>query len=370
MLLQWFEVQGYKNFQAALRLEDLGRFNIFHGDNNTGKSNLLESIGLLFVALGALREETSALAAVGEASAPSSKNGAKTAIRSDSYFSQRGFLADNIFNFTSQAPITLRASLQPGAGDVAADALPADRGPIQVELRIERRPEGASISLTGLARSEGPDISTAPKEEVARMLHLLGRGGEARSAEPRFLLIRSDRSVVCDPPQDDSAPLVAREHMPRDLALALYKAEREKGAPRRRFDRFVTALEHIGSLVGDGRWRMDYALETERAELSLERGSELIPLRLMGSGVQQIAVLAGRLAMAGPAIVAIEEPELNVRWAAQHRMREMLRELCSGEDGPAQVLLTSHSSAFELEPMFYALSLGVNGPQVRQRPAA
>lgn len=373
MRLQWFEVQGYKNFRAPLRLEDLGRFNVLHGDNNTGKSNLLESIGLLFVALGALREDTSARTSIAEAfartSAPAAKDGARSAIRSEKYLAERGFPPEDIFDFTSQAPITLRASFQPDAGDLAADEPPSARGPIEVELRLDRRPEGAEVSLTRLVRSGGADLSAASNEEVARVLHGLGPRVGARVVEPRFLLIRADRSVVCDPPRGDAAPLVAREPMPLDLGLALYKAEREKGAPRRRFERFVAALEHIRSLVGEGRWRMDYTLEIERAELSLERGSELIPLRLMGSGVQQIAVLAGRLAMAGPAVVEIEEPELNLRWSAQHRLREMLRELCSVEDGPSQVLVTSHSSAFEFEPMFYALELGPNGPGVRRRPA-
>ena len=336
-------------------------------------SLLLESVGLLFVALGALREETSARTSVAEAfartSAPAPKNGAKTAIRSDNYLSARGFPTDDIFDLTSQGPITLRASFQLGAGDVAVEAPPTEQGPIQIELRIERRPEGAAIALVSLARSGDPHLATAPNEEVARVLSLLGAEAETRSAELRFLLIRADRSVVCDPPQDDSAPLVAREPMPRDLALALYRAERAKGALRRRFDRFVAELEHVRSLVGEGRWRMDYVLTTERAELSLDRGSELIPLRLMGSGVQQIAVLAGRLAMAGPAVVAIEEPELNLRWSVQHRLRDLLRELCIGDDGPSQVLVTSHSSAFEFEPTFYALYVGANGPEVRRRPA-
>jgi hypothetical protein len=46
MRLERFRVQGYKNFRAPLQLADLGRFNVLHGDNNVGKSNLLESIGL------------------------------------------------------------------------------------------------------------------------------------------------------------------------------------------------------------------------------------------------------------------------------------------------------------------------------------
>src|SRR4051812_25023641 len=115
MRLEWFEVQSYKNFRAPVRLADLGRFNVLHGDNNVGKSNLLEAIGLLFVALGALREEASARTSVAEAfartSAPAAKDGTKIASRSDKYFTERGFPPEDIFDFTSQAPIILRASL-------------------------------------------------------------------------------------------------------------------------------------------------------------------------------------------------------------------------------------------------------------------
>jgi hypothetical protein len=373
MLLQWFEVQGYKNFRAPVRLEDLGALNVLHGDNNTGRSNLLESIGLLYVALGALREQASARASGVESfrspgAAP--RVAATTAIRSDSYLLERGFSTDDIFDFTSQAPINLRASFQPGPGDAAPDDPPGPIGPIQIDVRFERRAEGVAISLVSLVQSEGADTSNAESEEVARVLHLLGRGGATKTAGLRFLLVRSDRSVICDPRRPEAARLFTREPMPQDLALALYEAEREKGVLRRRFDRFVMALEHIRGLVGDGRWRMDYALKTQRAELSLERGSELIPLRLMGAGVQQIAVLAGRLALAGPAVVALEEPELNLRWSTQHRLRDVLRELCGSADEPIQLIVASHSSAFEFEPMYYALSLGAEGPQVRQRPAA
>jgi predicted ATPase len=373
MRLGWFEVQGYKNFRAPVRLADLGRFNVLHGENNVGKSNLLEAIGLLFVALGALREEAAGRTSVAEAfartSAPTAKDGARIAVRSGKYLAERGFPPEDIFDFTSQAPISLQASFLPDPGDVAPGEPPSASAPIEIALRIEPRPEGAVIALSRLVRPEGTDLSAATDDAVARVLHRLGPRTPATSVEPRFFLIRADRSVVCDPPQGDAAPLVAREPLPPDLGLALHRAELGKGAPRQRFDRFVAALEHIRSLVGEGRWRMNYDPEIERAELYLERGSELIPLRLMGSGVQQIAVLAGRLAMAGPAVVAIEEPELNLRWSAQHRLRDMLRELCGLVDGPSQLLVTSHSSAFEFEPTFYALTSGAGGPEVRRRPA-
>ena len=36
MRFLWFEVQGYKNLRAPLRLTDIGRINVLHGDNNVG----------------------------------------------------------------------------------------------------------------------------------------------------------------------------------------------------------------------------------------------------------------------------------------------------------------------------------------------
>lgn len=373
MRLEWFEVEAYKNLRKVVRLEDLGRLNVLHGDNNVGKSNLLEAIGLLFLALGVLREDAGGTTSVAEAflrtSAPVPSDAARTVVRTDEFLAERGFPPDDIFSFRSQTPIALRARLRLDATDLAADDPPSASGSIEIGLRITRHPDGAAISLTRLLLPDGTEASAATNDSAARVLHRLSRRVEAKTVAPRFALIRADRSVLSDPPIQDAAPLVAREPLPPDLGLALQQAELGKGVGRRRFDRLLAALEHVRSLVGEGRWRMIYDPESERAELYLERGSELVPLRLMGSGVQQIAVLAGRLAMMGPAVVAIEEPELNLRWALQHRLREVLRELCSGEDGPSQLLVTSHSSAFEFEPTFYALTASADGPEVRPRPA-
>src|SRR5580700_3644751 len=48
MLLRRFSVQGYKNLQQPIVLDDLGPINVIHGPNNVGKSNLLQAIDLLF----------------------------------------------------------------------------------------------------------------------------------------------------------------------------------------------------------------------------------------------------------------------------------------------------------------------------------
>ena len=48
MMLLSFSVAGYKNLIDEVRLDVLGPINVVHGDNNIGKSNLLEAVHLFF----------------------------------------------------------------------------------------------------------------------------------------------------------------------------------------------------------------------------------------------------------------------------------------------------------------------------------
>lgn len=370
MRLRWFEVQGYKNIEGRARLDEIGRFNVLHGDNNVGKSNLLESIGLLFVALRALREEAgSGPGLVESITRPALPIDWKIAYRSGKYFAQRGFAVEDIFHVATQEPIEITAH-------VVFD--PADRAPheaVEIAVSIERREDDATISLRRLKLLSGDDLAIGEsKDAAALVLERLSPRPSGKIAEPRFLLIRADRTVISEPPVDDTAPLGARESLPPPLALALHDAELSRGPSRERFDRFLAAIEHARDLVGEGRWQMRYYPAEERADLVLERprpgGADMIPLRLMGSGVQQLAAIAGELAMTRAAVVAIEEPELNLRWSAQHKLREMMRALVGGATGPAQLFVTSHAAAFEFEQQFYAITAGPKGPEVQRRPSS
>ena len=63
-----------------------------------------------------------------------------------------------------------------------------------------------------------------------------------------------------------------------------------------------------------------------------------------GSGVQQIMVLLGYIAASNSAIVAVEEPELNLSFRNQDLVVNILRQLEERKgESPHQILLTSHS---------------------------
>jgi hypothetical protein len=383
MRFEWFEVQGYKNIRTPLRMDQLGGFNVLHGDNNVGKSNLMESIGLLFVLLHALREDARGGPSLSESfkrqapPTPTPPGGAPTStVRSESWLTDRAFPPDEIFNLKAPEPITLRAKLRLDT----RDREPSDPAwlvePIEIGVRLERREDELGIQLDRLVRADGTDLLTTTGSEasaaVVLALSRLGPRPRGKVVEPRFAMIRADRTMVADSvlSVQAPAPLSTREPLPSDLGLTLHRAEDAMGVQRQRFDLLLGALDRFSDLLGDGEWRTRYDPDAERAELLFDGSDGRVPLRLMGSGIQQIAVLVARLVMTGADIVAIEEPELNLRWKAQHRLRDALREIMSGEGGLSQLFVTSHSAAFEFEPMFYAISRSADGPHLERRPAA
>nr|MBK7069092.1 AAA family ATPase [Deltaproteobacteria bacterium] len=68
-----------------------------------------------------------------------------------------------------------------------------------------------------------------------------------------------------------------------------------------------------------------------------------MPIEALGSGVQQIASLLARVLLGNSAIVAVEEPELNLRYDLQLRLRDILKDITESGLGPKQIILTSHS---------------------------
>lgn len=381
MRLQWFEIQGYKNIHDSLRMDELGRVNVLHGDNNVGKSNLLESIGLLFVLLQAIREDVRGDVSRAERFARRAKPEEMTStsttvfntVRSFSYLTREGFPPGEIFNLREARPISIRTNVYLEPGELEEGDPPWLTSPIELGLSLERREDELLLSLTSLLRAEGTRMVRVEEEAIERVLERLGRRRRGRELEPRFALVRADRTIVGEPVPEVEAPspLSTREPLPPELGLALYDAENAtEPLPRQRFERFRSTLARFEDILGEGQWRMFYDRREERAELFFETagGATRVPLRLMGSGVQQIVCLIARLVMTGADIVAIEEPELNLRYKAQLRLREILSDLVAGQQGLSQLLLTSHSPAFEMEEMFYALKRSPDGPRVERRP--
>lgn len=327
MRLTSFRVSGYKNFKAALRLEDIDRFTVIHGDNNVGKSNLVEAMALFFLLLDAEEGPSGGVASSYERRADADN------ARSFGYFIEQGIEPNDIFPLDNTGePIRFHA-------EIAADD--GARQAVSIELR----------------RVEGALTWTSTPERSKRAMRA-----------PRFALLRADRTLLSIAGAG-SAP-THREPLPKELGLMLFDGqEAEPGSKEReRFLHFLQSLDSFRHLLGDGGWRVRYDRRAESADLVFESGVRRTPLRLMGSGVHQIINIAARLSLIGADIVAIEEPELNLRYDAQLHLRDMLERLAGGVNGPAQIFMTSHSPAFELTETFFSMRPSEGGPALERRP--
>lgn len=112
-------------------------------------------------------------------------------------------------------------------------------------------------------------------------------------------------------------------------------------------------------------WRPTIAGQAKRRSSFRRRAR--IPLHLLGSGVQQLAILLGSLLVFGSTLVGVEEPELNLRYTLQLRLREVLADLVGVPGGLDQLFLTSHSDAFEAGAHFYHMEPTPDGPRVERR---
>jgi hypothetical protein len=123
------------------------------------------------------------------------------------------------------------------------------------------------------------------------------------------------------------------------------------------------------SITGKGEFVAVLPRGEENARLLFESETARTPLRAMGTGVRQLTALFGRILMTQASIVAIEEPELNLRSAVQKQVSETLAAIPRDPDsGIEQIFVTSHSSEFERGPDFWSMEPSAQGPTIRLRP--
>jgi hypothetical protein len=339
MRLTRFSVTGYKNLRVPIVLDELAGVNVIHGENNVGKSNLLQAIDLLFWLLRRFAHKPPS--DVRSADDPSNL---AFDVDRDALVA-RGFGTDDIFNFDQPLPIVLEAVVKIDDEDWNRIGRSTDR-PAQVSVALVVKP----------SREGDTRVSVTFDDHQPR-------------AQPSRLTEEEDADVGGLPTlQEQQTDL--RRTVPSHLLLRLYDAkESVEPGVFQRWEAFERAMNSLGPIVGDGRFVITYNRTQGRALLAVQKGRTRTPIESMGSGVQQIASLLARVLLANSAIVAVEEPELNLRYELQLRLRDMFREIVESGLGPTQVILTSHSPAFETSETFYAMRLTDMGPTVERRPA-
>lgn len=350
MKLQSFEVHGYKNLVSPITLDTpggLGPINIIHGDNNVGKSNLLEAMELFFACLAGIES-----------------------IQEKNYrFSHLMGGVDldplTFFNQTTPRPIHFRASVSFSPEDV-------------VHLERQDLPTTVQVQLT-LSKQAGPaptgGINVAfpgQSSEVAALLpHLISLNRDLTRRFQHVGVHREIRSGFYNQNNQASAP-TGRQLIPPALSLALYDLYNAEDPQHvARWELFVSALQDFKELFDNGTPVPIFRRAENRAFVTIQTsGGGRIAVDLLGSGLQQIIGLLGRLAVGGASILALEEPELNLRYDLQERLRRSLLRMAEDKRVGIQMFLTSHSPAFEVGDSFFAMRKGTPGPSLERRPVS
>lgn len=359
MLLRRFSVTGYKNLRQPIVLDELGPINLIHGPNNVGKSNLLQSMALFFRCL---------LPAGGELPIVGPRKLAPEEVADITAHPRE------MFHLDEPTPIALSGLLHVPREELDAAGVqplyPVED--IEIDMTLEWDGDDANVRLTRFRFSDGTDATqrAANAEEKTRVLRFakfLARNLLVREGpDQRFSIIGVRRDLEEAPIRRDS------DEVP--LALEMYDCRESPDTVRRnRWRAFVRAMQEFQETTGDGSFEVTYQRAENRALLMFDTEKTRIPFHLLGTGVQQLAALLGHLLVRNASIVAIEEPELNLRWDLQNKLRDALRSLVMNPQGPggvSQLFLTSHSPAFETGESFFLMDRDAAGPVVSRRPAS
>jgi len=312
MQLKRFSVKGFKNFRQEVVLENMGDICVIHGENNVGKSNVLEAMELFFVL--------------------SNNYGINGYDNITQYPFER-----KIFTFGLNNPINMSVTLN-------------CEDDIDVTLDISI-PNDDNFSIAEITDNSQSDIQNSCLTDFQ---------------QKRFALIGVDRQI------NDAETEKERCIVPQSLLLQLHDI---KDSPEPtvfdKWELFVITLQKFQDILGEGEFISVFERESNRANLVFQpaiKPRRRIPIEILGSGIQQVIALIARLLISDADFIAIEEPELNLRYSLQLRLRDILEEIVKAPVGPQQIFLTSHSPAFEFGKHFYAMKATDEGPIIEHRP--
>jgi AAA domain, putative AbiEii toxin, Type IV TA system len=353
--LRRFSVVGYKNLTQPIVLDDLGTINPIHGANNVGKSNLLQAMALFFRCVQPRVDVV-----------PIRKNHVDlTAETSDLAPDVR-----SLFNLERPMPILLSGVLDVSLEELAAAGIKgatATRVDVEVTIEWDASKAMALSEVTRFRLGDGTDLAPGSDSDkdwpgTLRLAAFVARNLAAREGPAeRFSIVGVYRGLEEDKIRD-SAPLAFEMYDCRDS---------DDRGRRNRWRAFVRAMEQFRDVTGEGAFEVTFPRD-KQARLVFDTEAMRIPFRLLGTGVQQAAAVLGHLLMRNATIVAIEEPELNLRWELQDRLRQALQKLVAephAVGGVDQIFLTSHSPVFDTGESFLLMEAGPKGPVVSRCPA-
>ncbi|MGB6838045.1 MAG: AAA family ATPase [Dehalococcoidia bacterium] len=342
MKIRRFEIWNFRSLEdiTAGALSDAA---VFHGENNTGKSNILAALKFIFQGKVIREEELPR-----EVSAPPAPR------PTPFYYGELTDFRDN-FRWGSSGPIRFNIRLE--ASDKELESVPdLDRA-----LESVRSGPGHSnwIIITGLIDRSGDDGRMQLEEAKLNgaILYKWEESGspsyfpsladslspdERQEAAEALLLSLTDLVVVVE---SDRYLTQEPSEGPGQLSSSTFKRWLHRLSLSR--DEFPV-YRRITQAFQDapfGFGHVWFAEDSRELEIMiLDSSSQRLPIARLGTGVQQVLMLLARILQSPAKVIAIEELELNLSYKNQDLVLNKLVDLVRDQSYPlSQLLITTHS---------------------------
>jgi predicted ATP-dependent endonuclease of OLD family len=363
MFISEFKIDNFRSLRN-IHLKDMRPVCIFHGENNSGKSNILAAIEAILRAKTIIEDP----GVVDDATA----TGKPTLAKQVSFHQGmlRGF-ADN-FRFGSKDPIPFLLSLTFENSELAAN-----KGVLE-QIESEAKSKGAkSLAFDDehkkIIRIQG-ELKFVDEDTCEAITHRVDLNGDYilfQLDEPSFIpslegskaVSLADRAkVVADILNaiTDSFQLIGTHRTMRAEKLNINEPPSDFLTPgtfkrslfrlatnRDTYDSFKQIKELFNAepfFFGDISFAVDP--KTGEVEIMIEKATTRLPLNRMGSGLQQILFLIANIVHNSRRMIGVEEIELNLSPTGQKRIFETLKSIVYQSHLINQVLVTSHSPYF------------------------
>lgn len=337
MFIESLHIQGFKSL-ADVELTDLDAINVFHGQNDTGKSNLLEALDLFCQILPLALSGGINTAYLG-----------KTDLRP---------YTSDIFRLQESPPRTIvwEAQLR----------LAQHPSPLVLQLQLGEVGPRDLAETTGEFHLEISWPEGQPQEAILDRLANPGAGFHRIPATRYFQTERVGPKTTPTLISKTRRSPVTATNLKQTLVEAF--AGLDEGQAQR-----YTALEQmlakhfalpgfIARLAPAEDGGQLYVVGFRRAGMK-----EPLLIESVGSGVQQLILMLGQMLFNPAQTVGIEEPEMNLGPEWQERLMTILRELVASQILD-QIFITSHSPKFEFRDCFYRVTYENQATQVKRFP--